>query len=320
MQRIAITGSSGYLGGCLRRYLRRLDPDVALLGLDRNEPVDPGGHQFVKVDMTDAAAVTDALQKFQPDTLVHHAFQVLPMHNETKMRHNNVDGSRNVIEAAAKVGVKRLCVASSATAFGGLPDNPVPLDDRDPIRATADFRYAHDKVELETFLGDFAAQHPEITVSWIRPCIVGGPHWRNYLERALFKAPWMAALDNVDTPIQLVHEEDVSAATHAILTRNVTGPFNVVPVDSMSQVEMARLLHKPVLRISLSLARKLVWLAWWSYWPFHEYPAGMLNFIRYSWVAAPNRLRNELGFEFKHTTRDVFDEMVELTERRKRRR
>ena len=59
---------------------------------------------------------------------------------------------------------------------------------------------------------EFARQHPHIAVSYVRPCIVGGPHMDNYLRRLLFQMPIIVLLDGVDSAIQLVHEDDASAA------------------------------------------------------------------------------------------------------------
>jgi len=320
MQRIAITGSSGYLGGCLRRYLREKYPAAEILGIDITPPKDPAGHQFLRLDMCDPA-LTETLVKFDPDTVVHHGFVVPPMHNERKMRQINVEGSANVLQATARCRqVKRICVASSATAFGGWPDNPVPIDDRHPVRARPEFRYASDKVELEQLVAKFAVDNPDLAVSWIRPCIVAGPNMHNYLQRLLLGSPILAALDGVDTPLQFVHEDDVSAATHEILIRNATGPFNIAPVDAISQTDIATATKRPLLKIPLSVAKVLAWLAWWSYFPPHEYPPGLLYFIRYPWIAAPNRLIQELGYEFQYTTRTTFEQMLELQAQRRKKR
>jgi UDP-glucose 4-epimerase len=317
MKRIVITGSSGYLGGCLLRYLLQKYPTAEILGIDIVPPKNSAGYAFLQMDMCDPG-LTEKIVAFAPDTLIHHGFVVPPMHNEKKMRQINVEGSRNVLQAAAACKVQRLCVASSATAFGGWPDNPVPIDDRHPVRARPEFRYASDKVELENLLTTFVAEHPEITVSWIRPCIVAGPNMRNYLQRLIFSCPWLAILDGVDTPLQLVHEDDVTAATHEILVRNATGPFNIAPVDAITQEEMATATKRILFRLPLGVAKVLSWLAWWSYFPTHEYPPGLLYFIRYPWIAAPNRLIHELGYEFQYTTRTTFDQMLELRRNRKR--
>lgn len=317
MRRIAITGSSGYVGGCLLRHLRERYPDAEILGLDVVAPRDPAGHEFLKLDMRNAA-FADALRKFAPDTLIHMAFVVPPMHNEARMHDINLCGSRNVLAAAADIRPERLMICSSATALGARADNPVPMDDHRPIRADIDFRYAADKVELETITAAYAAAHPESRVSWVRPCVVAGPHCDNYLSRLLLECPIVAKLDGVDSPLQLVHEDDVSAACRLILERGGTGPFNICPVDALPLSAIAERTKRWQVSLNFRLAKFLAGVGWWSYFPLHEYPPNFLDFVRYPWVAAPNRLRDEIGFTLQYTTDSTLDVMVALHQARRR--
>ena len=310
MKRVAITGSSGYLGGCLIRRLAELEPEIKILGLDIVPPQDHGPHDFLKVDMCSPELAT-ALKCFQPDTVVHLAFVVPPMHNRRKMRAINIGGSRNVMEAAALAGAERLLVTSSATALGARPDNTVPMDDSSPARAGPQFQYAADKVELEAMLDQFAAEHPRMAVSCLRPCIVGGPHMDNYLRRLILGMPIMVLLDGVDSAIQLVHEDDVAAAVHLILARGGTGAYNLAPADTVCFSEMAELTGRWRISAPYWLGWFSAWLAWETRFPLHEYPPGFLGFVRYPWLVAANRLAGELGFNFRFSSRETFLGMLE---------
>ena len=310
MKRIAITGSSGYLGSSLIRYFAACEPEVKILGLDVVPPRDPGGHEFLQLDMCRPEFV-EALKIFQPDTVVHMAFVVQPIHDERKMRAINLEGSRNVLEATAAAGAKSLLVTSSATALGAWPDNPVPLDDSWPGRAGPQFSYAQHKVELEAMLVRFAREQPQITVSCLRPCIVGGPRMDNYLRHLLFDMPIMVLLDGIDAAIQLVHEDDVSAAIRLILVRGGTGAYNIAPPDTISLTELAELTGRRRMSAPFWLGRLLAWMAWKTHFPPHKYPPGFLYFLRYPWLAASNRLVRELGFQFQYSSRETFLEMLE---------
>ncbi|MGA2061800.1 MAG: NAD-dependent epimerase/dehydratase family protein [Thermoguttaceae bacterium] len=310
MKRIAITGSSGYLGSSLIRYFAAHEPELKILGLDVVPPRDPGGHEFLQLDMRRPELV-EALKIFQPDTVVHMAFVVPPMHDEREMHAINFEGSRNVLEASAAAGAERLLATSSATALGAWPDNPVPLDDSWPGRAGPHFSYAAHKVELEAMLLRFAEEHPQITVSCVRPCIVGGPRMDNYLRHLLFEMPIIVLLDGIDSAIQLVHEDDVSAAIHRILVRQGTGVYNLAPPDILSLTELGELTGRRRMSAPFWLGRLLAWMAWKSHFPPHKYPPGFLYFLRYPWLVASNRLVHELGFQFQHSSRETFLEMLE---------
>lgn len=310
MKRIAITGSSGYLGAGLIRYLAAKEPQAKVLGVDIVPPRDPSGHDFLRLDVGDPDFAA-ALKEFRPDTVVHAAFIVPPMHDEREMRRINVEGSRSVLMAAAAAGAERLLVTSSATVLGARSDNPVPMDDSWPGRAGREFAYAAHKVELEELVGRFARDCPDIAVSCLRPCIVAGPNMDNYLRRLILDMPIIVLLDGVDSTIQLVHEDDVSEAIHRILVHRGTGVYNLAAPDTISLVDLSALSGRPRMKAPFWLGRLLAWIAWKAHFPPHEYPPGFLQFLRYPWLVASNRLTQELGFTFQHSTRETLLGMLE---------
>src|SRR5262245_43131473 len=194
MQRIAVTGSSGYYGSHLIRYVRSVAPEVEILGLDVAPPRAPADFQFASVDVR-SPELRQILAQFRPDTIVHLAFILNPIHDEARMHDINVNGSRNVFEAVHEIGPQRFLFASSATAFGALPDNPLPIDDRWPVRGGQGFQYAHDKSWLEQWIAEFADRHPAMAVSWVRPAIIYGPGVNNYLSQMLLKHPMVVLPD-----------------------------------------------------------------------------------------------------------------------------
>jgi UDP-glucose 4-epimerase len=314
MKRIAITGSSGYLGSGLIRYLAANAPDVRILGFDIVPPRDPAGHDFLQIDICDPGFAA-ALEDFQPDTVVHAAFIVPPMHNERKMRRINVDGSRAVLAATAAAGAERLLVTSSATVFGARPDNPPLIDESFPGRAGPEFAYAAHKVELEEMTVRFAKEHPDIAVSWLRPCIVAGPRVDNYLRELLIDMPIIVLLDRVDSTVQLVHEDDVSEAIYRILVHHGTGAYNIAAPDTLTLTDLSELSGRPRMNAPFWLGRFLAWVAWKTHFPPHKYPPGFLYFLRYPWLVSSNRLASELGFQFRHSTRETYIEMLEVAEK-----
>jgi UDP-glucose 4-epimerase len=309
MKRLAITGSSGYLGSALVEHFRQAYPDVTILGLDIREPGPIVPNQFVQADIRSPTLV-DAIRSFQPDTVLHAAFAFAPMRNERLMREINVGGSTNLLQAVAEVRPARLLFVSSATAYGAWPDNPMPMPETWPLRARQQFRYAADKTEVESLVAAFAGEHPDITVSWVRPSIIGGPKMANYLQRFIFGMPFLAKLDGYDAPLQLVHESDVVQAIDAILAADARGAFNVAPPDWITISDIARETGRRIFRVPFWLAYAAHGLAWWTRFPLHESPAGFLYFVRYPWVVTPARLQTELGYKFRFSTLEVLRQSV----------
>ncbi len=310
MKRVAITGSSGYLGTKLTEHLRRHHGHAEILGIDIRAPgrARPSPDRFVTLDIL-SGELAGVLQDFRPDTVVHAAFVFTPMRDRRKMRRINVEGCRNLLDAAAGAGVERLMLVSSATAYGASADNPVPIDDMQPLRSSA-FQYAADKVEMEALADQFAARHPDIAVSRVRPAIIAGAGLDNYLYRFIFKPIVVVLPDGYDMPVQFVHEDDVVSAMLAILTAGARGPFNIGPPDWCLASTIAAETRRRTLRLPLGPIKALYRLAWAVHLPIYDSPVEFLDFARYPWVVAPNRLERELGFQFRHSSHATLLETI----------
>ena len=88
------------------------------------------------------------------DVVVHLAFMIMGGAEES--REVNLDGSRNVFEAAAAAGAKRLVYTSSVAAYGFHRDNPQPLTEDVPARGSDSHYYSAQKAEVEALLAGHA--------------------------------------------------------------------------------------------------------------------------------------------------------------------
>lgn len=318
MKRIFITGSSGYMGSELIRQIRQQAPQAVIVGTDVKSPQeDAVPDQFLKGDVR-SPEVAAKLREFRPDTVVHLAFVVNPIHNLKLMHSINVDGTRNLFQALADQKPERFLMASSATVYGGFPDNPVPAPETWPCRSRRGFQYAEDKVLLEQMIAEFAESRKEIAVSWVRPCIIYGPRVNNFLSTFLLLTPVIALLDGNDTPLQFVHEVDVVAATLAVLKANGRGPYNIGPNDWVPLSQVAQATGAWALKVPFGPVHVLN-AAWWGMrLPGAYFPAGLLYFLKHPWVVCSNRLRTELGFRFRYSSRDTLNALLESQGRKGR--
>lgn len=308
MQRIAITGSSGYYGRKLVEYIRRESPETLLLGIDVVPPGDAAPHEFFKADVR-SPDVRTALANFQPDTIVHLAFVVNPI-RDTKLMHDiNVNGTKNVFEAVRAIRPQRFLMASSATAYGAWPDNPVPIPEDWPIRACTEFQYSADKAALEAEIKTLHDELPDVAVAWTRPVIIGGKGVSNYLSRYVLNLPFLVLPNGNDVSLHFVHEDDCVAATWAILQGNARGPFNVGPPDCLPLTKLAKLTNRRAISLPY-WSMKLATTIWWGLrLPIFDFPPSLHHFARYPWVVSPARLQNELGFQFRHSCEETLLEM-----------
>jgi UDP-glucose 4-epimerase len=128
----------------------------------------------------------------------------------------------------------------------------------------------------------------------------------------IMEMPIIVLLDRFDSAIQLVHEDDVSDAIYRILSGGGTGAYNLAPPDTITLTDLSELSGRPRMNAPFWLGRLSAWIAWKTHFPLHEYPPGFLYFLRYPWLVASNRLVRELGFQFRHSTRETYLELLEL--------
>src|SRR6266404_1317226 len=115
---VAVTGPTGEIGKPFIAALERTRDVSGILGMARR-PFDPAAHGWKKTeyrrgDVLDRAAVESLVTG--ADVVVHLAFIILGAGEES--RHVNIEGSRNVFEAAAAAKAARVVYASSVAAYG----------------------------------------------------------------------------------------------------------------------------------------------------------------------------------------------------------
>ena len=168
----------------------------------------------------------------------------------------NLEGSRNVFEAAVGAGVSRLVYASSVAAYGFHSDNPSLLTEDVPPRGTDRHYYSAQKAGLEAVLADVLSG--TATRAYLfRPCIVAGPDALLLLNNIPYiqlseRMPaailrlleLMPALKPVipdpGVSFQLVHHDDVATAFRAaILGRGTPGVYNLAGPGTLTLSDLA---------------------------------------------------------------------------------
>jgi UDP-glucose 4-epimerase len=253
---VAVTGPTGEIGQAVVAALERAADVRRILGMARR-PFHPAERGWKKVsyrrgDVLDRDAVEDLVE--DADVVVHLAFMI--MGGASESRKVNLDGSRNVFEAAVAAGVKRVVYASSVAAYGFHRDNPQPLTEDVPARGTTSHYYSAQKAEVEEMLAD--ALHDSATAAYVfRPCIVAGPNAPLLIDSLPYTqiserlpGPVLSLLDGVPilrpvlpdpgVPFQLVHHDDVASAMRsAVLGRGTPGVYNLAGPGQLTIRQLA---------------------------------------------------------------------------------
>jgi nucleoside-diphosphate-sugar epimerase len=116
MQRVLVTGSAGRIGRRVRAGLAAPDRPLRLLDIADQDPPRPGEPvELVRADLADPEAVRRACAGV--DAILHLGAIPAEAGWDDLMR-NNVEGTRNVLEAAREAGIARIVLASSVHAAG----------------------------------------------------------------------------------------------------------------------------------------------------------------------------------------------------------
>jgi nucleoside-diphosphate-sugar epimerase len=223
--RVLITGGAGFLGINLVRFLLARGHPVTSLDLVPFEYPDVRGQiREIQGDIRDPEAVRRAIEGAG---WVVHAAAALPLYSPHDIRTTDVDGTRNVLEAARTSGVPRV-VHVSTTAVYGIPDHH-PLREDDRLHGVGP--YGEAKVEAEALCLRYRAGG--LCVPILRPKSFVGPE-----RLGVFALLYDWAQDGCNFPVlgpgtnryQLLDVEDLCAAIHLTGTLDaarVNDTFNI---------------------------------------------------------------------------------------------
>jgi dihydroflavonol-4-reductase len=168
--RALITGATGFVGGLVLRGLVQAGRPVRVLvrrPSDR-ERLLVGGVELALGNLGDEEAMARAADGCE--TIYHLAgMNRLCLPDPAPLYRVNVEGTRRVLDAARRAGVRRVVYTSSAATLGGDGRHAVDESNTDPGELTS--HYAHSKYEAEQVALGFDG----VQVVAVNPSSVQGP-------------------------------------------------------------------------------------------------------------------------------------------------
>lgn len=321
MLTVAVTGPTGEIGKPFVTALERMPEVERVIGMARR-PFDPAAQGWRKVeyrrgDILDRASVEALVEG--ADVVAHLAFVIVA--GSAASREINVAGTRNVFEASAAAGVKRLVYTSSVAAYGFHADSPALLTEEVPVRGTGRHPYSAHKAEVEALLA--ASLAGSATDPYVfRPCIVAGPRAPALVETV----PLLAIERRLPGPVrrlpglrpvlpdpgvrfQLVHHDDVASALCAgVLGSGEPGPYNLAGPGELTISDLAAELgwHSlPVPGLAVGAAAEVV-----ARLPLLPAEAAWIEALRRPVLMSATRAREQLGWRPRHDARATLRETI----------
>lgn len=242
--KIAITGGTGFVGGHLARCLTQQGHQVVLIarGADRRNPTirSLSGASFASIGTSDEEALFNA---FNGCDAVAHCAGINREIGQQTYKKVHVEGTRRVIQAAKRAGVKKIILLSFLRA-----------------RPDCGSGYHESKWEAEEIVRSSGLDY---TVFKAGVIYGHGDHMLDHLSHAFYTFPIFALVGMKDQKIRPLAVEDLAVVLEASLTQNrlsrqtiaVTGPEELT-------------LRQAVQRVAFVIGKRPVWFRaplWFHY-------------------------------------------------------
>ncbi|MBL8033772.1 MAG: SDR family oxidoreductase [Leptospiraceae bacterium] len=308
---VLVTGASGYLGRQVvagLATLRRKKKIGVIVAADVRPVSDADRLTGVTYAVSDIRepGLEFVLKKNRVHTVVHLASIVTPGKKSDRNFEYSVDveGTRNVLDACVKAGVRHIVISSSGAAYGYHPDNAEWLSETDPVRGNYEFAYSWHKRLVEEMLVEYRQRHKTLKQTIFRIGTILGATVRNQITD-LFEKPRLIAIRGSRSPFVFIWDQDVVGVMLRAIVSGKAGIYNVAGDGALSIREIAQRLGKRVVNLPPSLLRAALWLL--KRLRLTQYGPEQINFLRYRPVLANRRLKEEFGYVPQKTSAEVFE-------------
>ena len=257
-----VTGATGFVGAAVARALSIARWQVRVLvraGSDRGN-LQRLAVDVVEGDLADLSALERALEGCSG--LFHVAADYrLGARDPKPLYRTNVEGTRNILNAARTAGVGRIVYTSSVATIG-IPSDGSPGDERTPVTLSNMIgHYKRSKYLAEEVVRDAARMGMSVVI--VNPSTPVGPGdikptptGRLVLDAASGRMPAY-----VDTGLNIVHVDDVAAGHLLAFERGRAGERYILGGEDMTLqtilAQIARLVGRTPPRVRLPYAAVL---------------------------------------------------------------
>lgn len=238
--KVLLTGAAGFLGGRIARSLLQAGVDDLRLLVRSGNAADlvaalrriapDAAIEVVAANLLHPPALADACRGV--DLVVHAAAGMRGQ--AADMFANTVVASRNLFDAAAEAGVRRIALVSSFAVYrteglrrGAVHDEQLPIESVGVEKGA----YAHAKTRQEHLLAEYRQRHGFETVV-LRPGVIYGPGGGAFSSRVGIRAMGLFFNLGRNAPLPLTYVDNCADAVAVAALRGRDGSaYNVVDDD-----------------------------------------------------------------------------------------
>ncbi|MBU0532125.1 NAD-dependent epimerase/dehydratase family protein [Candidatus Micrarchaeota archaeon] len=251
MARCLVTGGAGFIGSHIAEALLNEDHEVVILdNLSNGKLENICNQKIIRGTITNTYDVEKTIKDVE---FIFHEAALISVTESMKDPKQtllvNVDGSKNLIEAAVKHGVEKIILASSAAVYGA---SPPPLSENAKTEPLSP--YGESKLIMEKTASQYAEQYG-MRFSALRYFNVYGPRQNIHSQYSGVISNFINSLMNEKQPVvhgdgkqtrDFIYVKDVAAANLlSMKTKNDDGQcINIATGKPISILELLETISK----------------------------------------------------------------------------
>jgi UDP-glucose 4-epimerase len=228
MQKIIITGGTGFIGSAVIKLLQEFGYEIFVidnLSFGNRGFIDIDDHHFFQEDILDRKQMFEIFETVKPDWLIHlAAIHFIPYCNQYSYESANINiqGTMNVFDAAAKFGVKKIFFASTAAVYPiydeaiteGHPTGPLDIYGLSKLTGERLCNEFHLKTNIPTVICRFFnAFGPNET----------NPHLIPEIQNQINAGQRTINLGNLTPKRDFIHTHDMARAVRLLMEKEMQG-------------------------------------------------------------------------------------------------
>ena len=220
--KVLITGSSGFYGEILYKYLS--SKGIECDGIDFNDKSEIPINNKLLCNLCDLIALRKILFGRNYDAIVHLASQIdFAANSQNELYKNNIESTKNIIKITEELNIKKIIFTSSNSIYLGKKnsliknnDNPSPVDE-----------YGRSKVDSEALLLAGASNYDVNILRCPNIIDAGRVGMLSILFELLENNATLWVIDNGEVRHQCLYAQDLNTAIYKLLFHNGNTVHNI---------------------------------------------------------------------------------------------